>query len=49
MDTENLYKQNIALLQNAGIEYREIEHEPVLSYEKAAQRSAHDLKNGYAL
>ena len=36
MDTENLFKQNIALLQSAGIEYREFEHEPVLSYEKAA-------------
>jgi Ala-tRNA(Pro) deacylase len=37
MDTENLYRQNIALLQSAGIEYREFEHEPVLSYEKAAR------------
>ena len=37
MDTDNLYKQNIALLQSAGIEYREFDHEPVLSYEKAAQ------------
>jgi Ala-tRNA(Pro) deacylase len=37
MDTENLYRQNIALLRSAGIEYREFEHEPVLSYEKAAQ------------
>ena len=37
MDTENLYRQNIALLQSAGIEYREFAHEPVLSYEKAAQ------------
>lgn len=37
MNTENLYRQNIDLLQSAGIEYREFEHEPVLSYEKAAQ------------
>ena len=37
MATENLYRKNIDLLQNAGIEYREFEHEPVLSYEKAAQ------------
>ena len=37
MDTENLYRQNIDLLRNAGIEYREFEHEQVLSYEKATQ------------
>jgi len=37
MDTNKLYRQNIALLQSAGIEYREFKHEPVLSYEKAAQ------------
>ncbi|MGB6420544.1 MAG: YbaK/EbsC family protein [Anaerolineales bacterium] len=37
MNTENLYRQNIDLLQSAGIEYREFEHEPVLCYEKAAQ------------
>ena len=37
MDTETLYKNTISLLQNAGIEYREVEHEPVLTYEKAEE------------
>lgn len=33
---EELYTRNISLLQKAGVEYKEFEHEPVLDYETAA-------------
>ncbi len=37
MDTNILYENTINLLKKAGVEYREVEHEPVLSYEKAEE------------
>lgn len=35
MNLETLYQNNRVLLQTTGISYREIEHEPVLTYEQA--------------
>lgn len=35
-DLKELYERNINLLRRAGLEYREVKHEPVLDYETAA-------------
>ena len=37
MDLETLYANNIELLEKSGIEYLEVCHEPVLSYDMAAE------------
>ena len=37
MDPSQLYLNNLQLLVKAGIEYRQYDHEPVLSYEKARE------------
>jgi len=37
MDTNALYENTINLLKKTDIEYRKVEHEPVLSYEKAEE------------
>ena len=36
MDNETLYRQNLRLLNSAGIIYEEYEHEAVLTYQKTA-------------
>jgi Ala-tRNA(Pro) deacylase len=35
MDLQTLYQNNLKLLKESGIIYREVVHEPVLSYEQA--------------
>lgn len=44
MDNQTLFKRNISLLLEAGIDHREFEHQPVLNYEQArAVREKHHL------
>lgn len=45
MDLDQLYQNNLALLHKAGIQYSQYEHEPVLTYVKAAEiRTRFNLK-----
>jgi len=37
MDLDQLYRNNLALLHKAGVSYSQYEHEPVLTYTKAAE------------
>jgi len=45
MDLDQLHHNNLSLLQKAGIQYAQYEHEPVLTYAKAAEiRARFNLK-----
>ena len=37
MNLARLYQNNLGLLRDSGVEYQEVKHEPVLTYEQAAQ------------
>jgi Ala-tRNA(Pro) deacylase len=45
MDLNQLYRNNISILHKAGVRYSQYDHEPVLTYEKAAEiRARFNLK-----